>query len=794
MARYALGWLGLALAWLCVAGGRPEVSAQAEDDSIVAGDDALVERIKKAIAGGVRFLRSQQRADGSWDGLMTGQNNGGWTALSCLALLTAGVPADDPAIQKGLTVLKALKTTRTYVVALRLMVFAQAAPKEMEFMKADVQYLEQSLMPDGWSYYKLADVSQKGVADNSNTQYALLGLYEARRAKVPVSDATLKTLQKLYKETQNRDGGWAYKPSSRGGSTLTMTTAGICNLLITGEELAKGKAVLRPDGSAEKCGEYEENEHLSRALAWLGDRFPARITPTTAEDRLGSPFYALYGLERAGRLTGQRYFGGHDWYEVGVRYLVETQKADGSWAGVPGRGTLDHPPVVATSFALLFLAKGRVPVLLTKLAYGELDGHGWNNKRNDMRNLSDFCSEALFKNQPVGWQVFDIRAIEAPGLQARQRLAAQLLQSPLVFFNGHTLAPRNKEAEVLREYVNNGGFIFAENCCGAARFPKFEEDLKRLVRELFQGEAKLEPLEKEHPIWTASGLFASSPRDFPLLGIKQGCKTVMIYSPVPLSGYWEVNDRSSPQAKRAFEMGANIVAYATGLEAPRPRLARTEIPRTDLREPIKRGYLQVAQLRHEGEWQSAPKAMRNLMLEARKAGLDVILKTEPLFPSDAAVLEHRFLYMHGRGDFKAKRVDLKHLRFCLRSGGLLLADACCGSAKFDAAFRAFVEELFGDEKLKLEPVPLDDPLYSAALNGAAIKSVKRRPATGAKRDYVSAPPALEGVRYKGRWVILYSKVDLGCALERHTSPECFSHDYESAARLGRAAILYALTR
>jgi hypothetical protein len=794
MSRYALASLVLVLALVSVAGWRPVAQARPESDNIVAGDDVLVDRIKKSIDAGVKYLRAQQRDDGGWDGLVTGQNNGGWTAISCLALLTAGVAPEDPAIQKGVAFLKALKTIRTYVVSLRLMVFAQAAPKELEVMKADVKYLEESLMPDGWSYYKLADPTQKGVADNSNTQYALLALHEARRAKVPISEATLKALQKLYRDTQNRDGGWAYKPGTKRGSTLTMTTAGICNLLITGDELAKGKAVLRDDGSAEKCGEYDDNEPLTRALAWLGDRFPARITPTNSEDRLGSPFYALYGLERAGRLTGQRYFGGHDWYEVGVRHLLETQKADGSWAGAPGRGTLDYQPIVATSFALLFLAKGRLPVLVTKMAYGELDSNGWNNKRNDMRNLSEFCSEALFKNKPVAWQVFDIRAVEAPGAEARQQLAAQLLQSPLVFFNGHMIAPRNKEAEVLGEYVNNGGFLFAENCCGATRFPKFEEDLKRLVRELFQGEAKLEPLEKEHPIWTASGVFASSPRDFPLQGVKMGCKTVMVYSPVPLAGYWEVNERKTPEAKRAFEMGANIVAYATGLEAPRPRLARTEIPRTDPREPIKRGYLQVAQLRHDGEWQSAPKAMRNLMAEARKAGLDVILKTEPLFPSDAAVLDHRFLYMHGRGDFKAKRVDLKHLRFCLRSGGFLLADSCCGAPKFDAAFRAFVEELFGDEKLKLEPVPVDDPVFSAALNGTAIKTVKRRPSSGAKRDYVTAPPALEGLRYKGRWVILYSKVDIGCALERHTSAECLSHDYDSAARLGRAAILYALTR
>ncbi|MFQ3592369.1 MAG: hypothetical protein SNJ82_04155, partial [Gemmataceae bacterium] len=116
MVRYVLGAFGLALAVLCGALWQPDGMARAEEESIVAGDDALVERIKKSIDAGVKYLRSQQRGDGGWDGLMNGQNNGGWTALSCLALLTAGVPATDPAIERGVTFLKALKTTRTYVV------------------------------------------------------------------------------------------------------------------------------------------------------------------------------------------------------------------------------------------------------------------------------------------------------------------------------------------------------------------------------------------------------------------------------------------------------------------------------------------------------------------------------------------------------------------------------------------------------------------------------------------------------------------------------------------------------
>jgi hypothetical protein len=126
---------------------------------------------------------------------------------------------------------------------------------------------------------------------------------------------------------------------------------------------------------------------------------------------------------------------------------------------------------------------------------------------------------------------------------------------------------------------------------------------------------------------------------------------------------------------------------------------------------------------------------------------------------------------------------------------MLLADACCGSKEFDKAFRAFIAKLFAEDKLKLEPVPVTDKLYSKELNGEAITAVKRRVrAAGGKAELKSLPPALEGVRYKGRWIVLYSSTDIGCALEKHASSGCISHDFDSALKLGRAAVLYALTR
>ena len=154
---------------------------------------------------------------------------------------------------------------------------------------------------------------------------------------------------------------------------------------------------------------------------------------------------------------------------------------------------------------------------------------------------------------------------------------------------------------------------------------------------------------------------------------------------------------------------------------------------------------------------------------------------------------------------------LENLRFTLEHGGLLLADAACGSKAFDTSFRQLVGALWPKDKFPdRQLVPIDvkenqkkNELYSKEVNGFTITTVKYRreePVPGEKdrtqpsKDFQEGPPRLEGVKINGRWVIIYSKYDIGCALEKHQSTDCLGHDYDSAKTLARAAILYALRR
>lgn len=761
--------------------------------------EPLVDQVRQAIEQGKKHLLNRQGQGGDWEAEGGNQQyRGGATALALLALLNSGVPPEDPVITRGLQFLRAIPPSQTYVVGLQTMVFGVAGFNEdRERIARNVKWLAGSRIMQGgvmtgWSYGGGAGLLM-GRADNSNTQYALLGLHEAQVAGIEVDPELWRSIRTFYLATQDPTGGWGYIAGA--GPTFTMTTAGLCGLLIAGMDLNQGREAFA-GGRWTNCGSYEENRGVVKALDWLAARFPA------PEDigRLEHTYYALYGIERAGRLSGLRFFGEHDWYRSGCEYLVRRQNG-GAWPGGGHGGT----PLVNTCFALLFLSRGRTPVLISKFVHDGRDlaqgrvfranapVNDWNNDRNDARHLADFASRELFKRQPMGWQVFNPRAADG---RPPEDLAAELLQSPIAYITGHW-SPEftGLEIETLRKYVDNGGFLLAEACCNRA---EFDRGFRDLMAQMFP-DTPLTPLPDDHPIWTASGKFAVPPnRRFKLEGIQMGCKTVVVYSPQDLSCWWESNQYAREDGQTAFRLGANIIAYATGLEAPRPRLTAVEVAKdVPVERKLPRGYLKVAQLRHEGDWQPAPRAMPNLMRQLReKTGLDVALQTEIVRPERPEVLDYKFLYMHGKQSFQVPADKLSDLRFNLEQGGLLLADACCGSKKFDQSFRAFLAALFPDRKL--EVIPLTDDLYSEALNGPgrAIRTVRCRRDTDGRRDleYRTVEPYLEGIKIDGRWAVIYSKYDLGCALEKTRSPDCLGHDFDSAVRLGTAVVLYALKR
>ncbi len=154
----------------------------------------------------------------------------------------------------------------------------------------------------------------------------------------------------------------------------------------------------------------------------------------------------------------------------------------------------------------------------------------------------------------------------------------------------------------------------------------------------------------------------------------------------------------------AMRLGANIVAYATGPENLQDKLVERKVIADAAEDEIKRNFLQVAKIRHNGEWNPAPHAVSNLMESLQQvAKVDVIRQQREIDILDPNVSNYpRATCMAGSAFSAQPTGDSGSLSY-LQAGGVLFADACCGSERFDEAFRGLLRQLFPDKPL--EPIP-----------------------------------------------------------------------------------------
>ena len=173
--------------------------------SVSARGGVTSEQVERAIREGVRFLKSQQRDDGSWPDAEA-QAKTGTTSLVTLALLTAGERADSKTIQKvaGATSAGSAREqlSSTYAIGLQTMVFAAAEPERDRLrMLANVEWLERAQIKPGdrayWPGPGPTPSTSAQAGDNSNTQYALLGLTPPARPGSPVKPEVWALLREL---------------------------------------------------------------------------------------------------------------------------------------------------------------------------------------------------------------------------------------------------------------------------------------------------------------------------------------------------------------------------------------------------------------------------------------------------------------------------------------------------------------------------------------------------------------------------------------------------------------------
>ncbi|MFO8012529.1 MAG: prenyltransferase/squalene oxidase repeat-containing protein, partial [Phycisphaerae bacterium] len=348
---------------LCLAAGLL-LAVAVQDVSAVTDRDVV-----KAIEKGQNWLKGQQGAGGSWPEKKWyhATGNYGHTEIALFTLVYTGIHPNRPVVEDGLKTLLTRNLDWTYAISMRCMAYAYIQRKLSDrkrdtvrkAMKLDALWLCQAQgSHGGWDYKSLG--GSGGRYDLSNTQMAILALREAALAGCEIPEIVWRRAQGLYFRLQQKDGSWNYGEHSgnRGKDKPgygSMTAAGLASIFITMDNLNLASGCPCRGGRSKRAGE-EFDRRVDAALLWLEKHFDPRKNP---KDPAGHyHFYWLYSVERVGIAAGYKYFGDHNWFQEGAEYLVKSQKGNGAW------GQLHE-----TCFSILFLYKGRAPVLYNKLEF-----------------------------------------------------------------------------------------------------------------------------------------------------------------------------------------------------------------------------------------------------------------------------------------------------------------------------------------------------------------------------------------------------------------------------------------
>jgi hypothetical protein len=727
--------------------------------------------VQAAIEHAKSFLYSQINRDGTWEtvakplpafdqyGKLNGGQWGGLTGIATYALLASGDSPRDLRLARAIQFLKTADFHGVYAIAMRAQVWPYLRrddPSVHLAMERDGRLLLSAVKQSGmYGYLDRGAISDPThVFDHSVSQYGVLGMWALQEAGLEVPDRYWQLVDAAWRRDQQPDGGWSYfaHPSTANPETLTFAAAGVASLFISDD-------YLRWAGGM-RCAGSMDDPDIQRGLSWISDHFDSLFDPANRR------CYALYGIERIGAASGLKFFGNTDWFNRGADDLIQRQSQNGSWD--EGNGA-----VADTALGLLFLIRGRAPVVMSKLDYGLA---GWNQRPRDLAHLTQWISHTIESNRPLNWQ--SIRIDTDPD---------DWHDSPILYICGHSELVLSSEQEAkLKRFVEDGGMIlFNCDCPPASGFVKSAEELGE---KLFQ--RKFRELPSDHPIYVNEEFHRDQWAHPPtVLGLSNGARELMLLVPdADLSAPWQVN---SPLIHpEAFQLGANIFFYAVDKEHLRNKGESYLVKPDPAIEPQRR--IKLARLNYGDGWDVEPGGWRRMTAVMRnRDGVD--LDVEQVHLGDGSLLNNGYSIAHLTGTTAIVLADAQRneLHQFVTGGGTLIIDAAGGSAAFATSARNELQQIFGDQSAALEtPLPLADPFYSSADPKITGYRIEYRPYSRTVLTHLKQP-RIGAIDLNGRHAVYFSAEDLSVGLVGQNVDGIVGYQPEVAAMLMERMILVA---
>ena len=681
-------------------------------------------RVLSAIYRGIAYLRSHEKSGKFWEvAAPDTQYWGGPTCLAAYAMLEAGqstgrnsLQPDSPTMRPILHFVDHLKPACTYVASLQisaLTVFPSHRPAVMDAIRRAAKYLIDAQHSDGGYTYtwigQPAHPDLPGGWDNSNSQYGALGVWAAGSVGINPKLGYWKRCDAHWRKSQNADGGWGYKEHFN--SSRSMTAAGLASLFIVDLYMHNG-VHLNP----------REDTNIRNGLNWLSRHF-----------KTDSNMYYLYGVERVGLASGNKTIGNINWYRAGARQIMQKQRPDGVWQGnVEGQPT----DAVSTAYALLFLARGLNPIVFNKLAYKG----AWDARSHDDANLSQWVGNAF--EQTLNWQIVKVKSNPLHWLDA-----------PVLLITGHG-DPHFTPNDIrrFRIFTDHGGIILSSADGGSKTFTAA---IAKAAAAVARGHHHLKPLAAKNWIYHVQ---FQLPQTMGVLGLSNGVRVIWVHSPQDLGADWQGMNDYGP-GKRSFELAANVYFYATSKRRiqlhlnPAPPMVSLGPPQRSIRVII---------ARHSGLWNPEPDGWRNLAAVALARYRTTLQTHAMMFGHITAKNARSVVYLAGRRAIPLHWQTVQNLRGYLNHGGTLFGEAINGAPAFSASFEKLVGRIY--PLSYLQPIPRASGIYNGRITASRqITSVTYRRFYRRYHAFTQRPQLL-GLVHKGRYVIIFSPLDISSGL------------------------------
>ncbi len=377
------------------------------------------------------------------------------------------------------------------------------------------------------------------------------------------------------------------------------------------------------------------------------------------------------------------------------------------------------------------------------------------------------------------------------------KLSGDPAQVPILFITGHeNIKFSARELAFLKKYVESGGYLWLEACCGVEEaYKNHRANLKAMWPD-----RKVYVLPEDHPLYHSyynidSVKYTKSVTDLPVAGkpyiegLDIGCRTAVFLFKYGIGNGWdEFHDKGAKdfEISDSFKLGMNMIAYSLAYHNLGKYLSRAKTFYEQ--EQKEQGDFVFGQIVYAGNWDPNPSAAINLLSAVdAKSSVRVKFKRKEIDLDKTELFEYPFLFITGHEEFKLTESQVSKLRNYLNGGGFLLADACCGRARFTAAFVREMKKVVPGGELKL--LPAEHTVYSSRYKMTSVTYTEYT-----KKVQKKLPPLpLYGMEVAGSTRVMFCPYALGNGWEKEEHPFTKGMEPEDALKLGVNIIVYSQT-